>query len=65
VIPVPRTVYDGAEDDTDDDLMDLGEEEGLEVGAAGGFLAGLEPKALSRYVLSLRYLLSSTRRRFG
>jgi nucleolar complex protein 3 len=53
VIPVPRTTFAPSDDDdldSDDDIMDmdLGEEEGLEVGAAGGFLASLEPKALSR-----------------
>lgn len=51
VIPVPKTAFaSDDEDDSDDDIMDmdLGEEEGLEVGTAGGFLAGLDTKALSR-----------------
>jgi len=53
VIPVPQSVFAEEDDsDFDSDLGDLGEEEGLEVGAAGGFLASLEPKALSRYVMN-------------
>ncbi|KAK4685523.1 nucleolar complex protein 3, partial [Tremellales sp. Uapishka_1] len=51
-IPVPRTAFEGQDDgDESDDMMDLGEEEGLEVMAgAGSFLAGLDKSALSRSV---------------
>lgn len=54
VIPVPRTAFAGGADDSDgdsgsdSDLDDLGAEDGLEAGAAGGFLASLDPRALSR-----------------
>ncbi|TXT06003.1 hypothetical protein VHUM_03764 [Vanrija humicola] len=51
VIPVPKTDFaSDDEDDSDDDIMDmdLGEDEGLEIGNAGGFLAGLDAKALAR-----------------
>lgn len=44
-IPVPKTEF--ASDD-DEDLMDLGEDDELDIGQAGGFASGLDRNALSR-----------------
>jgi nucleolar complex protein 3 len=43
VIPVPRTEF-GGEEESDEELEDLGDEEGLEA----GFLLGMDKNALSR-----------------
>ncbi|KAL1412366.1 hypothetical protein Q8F55_000110 [Vanrija albida] len=66
VIPVPKTSFaSDDEDDSEDDIMDmdLGEEEGLEIGTAGGFLAGLDSKALSRTVKETKRIHDSEKSR--
>lgn len=44
-LPVPKTEF--ASDD-DEDLEDLGVDDELDVGQAGGFASGLDKNALSR-----------------
>lgn len=44
-LPVPKTEF--ASDD-DEDLMDLGVDDELDIGQAGGFASGLDRNALSR-----------------
>lgn len=43
ILPVPQTQWAG-----DSDVSDLGEDEDLDIGAAGSFAAGMDAKALSR-----------------
>lgn len=51
VLPVPETHWAGDEYDSDEDIMDLGEDEELGLEGAGAFLASVDQKALSRWVL--------------
>lgn len=45
-LPVPGTQWAD-----DSDVSDLGEDEDLDIGAAGSFLAGLDAGALARWVV--------------
>lgn len=44
-IPVPKTEFDSEDDEA---LEDLGEDDELDIGQAGGFASGLDRNALSR-----------------